>query len=357
MWRLTILMVLLAALATAGSASAGTWTVLLGEQTKPPAGTPPGTTLNRFFPAALQIHAGDKVTFTSRGFHTASYLGGARPAPLFIPDPANGAYADINDSAGASFYFNSLPKLIYNGAAFAPSGLKTIAGKGVVSSGVIAPGPNGKPVSVTYTFPKAGTFKILCLIHPGMSTKVVAKAAGASIATAAAVTARATAETAAAWTKATALAKTKAPANTVFMGVGGTTTLLAFLPKQLTVKAGTTVNFVVKAPSEVHNVAFGPKKYIEGLMKKVDLLPMGPGSPNQVAPFFPYGSEPRGSYSYDGTNHGNGFLATPLNDDQPGAPPNGLAGASQVRFTKAGTFRYFCLIHGPDMSGSIVVTP
>ena len=81
----------------------------------------------------------------------------------------------------------------------------------------------------------------------------------------------------------------------------------------MTVKAGTTVTYVNKSPTEVHNLVFGPKKYILGLEKKTDLLPDRPdGSPNQVSPFLIYGSEPKGKYSYDGTNHGNGFFATPL---------------------------------------------
>ncbi|MBA3298330.1 MAG: hypothetical protein H0U19_15500, partial [Acidobacteria bacterium] len=132
---------------------------------------------------------------------------------------------------------------------------------------------------------------------------------------------------------------------------------LSFLPKTLTVKAGTTVNFVNKSPSEPHNMAFGKTAYIEALMKKVDLFPMGPGAPNQAPPFFIYGSDPPRAYAYDGTNHGNGFLATSLIDDEPGSPPKGLPGASRITFSKAGKFHYFCLIHGPDMGGDIVVTP
>ncbi len=346
-----------AALAVVGPAGAATWQVFLGEQTKPPAGTPKGTTLNAFFPAVLQVNAGDKVTFTSRGFHTASYLGGSKPAPLFIPDPTKETYDGINDSAGTAFFFNGLAKLIYNVSMFGPGGGTTVPGKGLVSSGVIVPGPNGKPVSKTFTFTKTGTFKMLCLIHPGMSANVVVKAAGAPVLPAAAVKAKAGAETAAAWAKASKLAATKVPAKTVYAGVGGKTTLLAFLPKKLTVKAGTTVSFVEKSPSEVHNMAFGPKKYIEALMKKVDLFPFRPGAPNQAPPFFSYGSDPPGVYAYDGTNHGNGFLATSLIDNQPGSPPKGLPGSSRITFTKAGTFHYFCLIHGPDMGGDIVVTP
>ena len=345
-----------AAFAVVGPAGAATWQVFLGEQAKPPAGTPKGATLNAYFPAVLQINVGDKVTFTSRGFHTASYRGGSRPAPLFIPDPTKGTYDGINDSAGTPFFFNGLTKLIYNVSAFGPSGGTTVPGKGLVSSGVIVPGRNGKPVSKTFTFTKTGTFKVLCLIHPKMSGNVVVKATGAAVLPVAAVKAKAGAETAAAWAKATKLAATNVPAKTVYAGVGGKTSLLAFLPKKLTVKAGTTVSFVNKS-SEVHNMAFGKKAYIEALMKKVDLFPMGPNAPNQAPPFFIYGSDPPRAYAYDGTNHGNGFLATSLIDDEPGSPPKGLPGVSRITFSKAGKFHYFCLIHGPDMGGDIVVTP
>jgi plastocyanin len=117
------------------------------------------------------------------------------------------------------------------------------------------------------------------------------------------------------------------------------------------------VNFVNKSPSEPHNVAFGPKAYLLDLMKKLDLFPFGPGAPNQVIPFFPYGSDPSGLYVYDGKNHGNGFFATPLTDAQPGLPPKGLAGQYQIKFTKAGRYHYICMLHGPDMAGDIVVKP
>ncbi len=346
-----------AALVVAGPAGAATWQVFAGEQARPPAGTPKGATLNAFFPSALQIHAGDKVKFTSTTFHTASYLGGTRLPPPVAPDPAKGTYAGINDSTGAPFFFNGLAKLIYNTAHFGPGGGTAVPGKGFVSTGVLSPGPNGRPVSATFTFPKTGTFKLLCAVHPGMTMNVAVRAAGASVPDAAAVKATATAQTAAAWAKAPVLAAAKQPARTVYAGIGGKTALLAFLPKKLTVKAGTTVNFINKSPSEPHNVGFGPKAYVEALMKKVDRFPFGPGQPNQVAPFFVYGSEPPGGYVYDGRNHGNGFLATQLTDNQPGVPPRGLPGASRIKFTKAGRFHYICLLHGPDMAGDIVVTP
>jgi plastocyanin len=349
--------VALAAFVVAGPAGAATWQVYLGEQAKPPAGTPKGATLNMFLPASLQIHAGDKVKFSSMSFHTASYLGGTALGPPNLADPAKGTYSGINDSTGAAFYFNSLPKLVYNVPVFAPVGGTTVPGKGYVSTGALSPSPNGKPGTSTLTFPKVGTYKLICTLHAGMTGIVVVRAAGATVPDAATVKAAATAQIAAGWAKAPALAAAKPPAKTVYVGNGAKTTLLAYVPTKLTVKAGTTVNFVNKSPSEPHNVAFGPKAYILAQLKKLDLFPFGPGQPNQVLPFFVYGSEPAGGYVYDGTNHGNGFLATPLTDTQPGSPPRGLAGSYRIKFTKAGKYHYFCMLHGPDMAGDIVVTP
>ena len=49
-----------------------------------------------------------------------------------------------------------------------------------------------------------------------------------------------------------------------------------------------------------------------------------------------------------------GFFATPVMSLDKSIP---LPHSWKVTFTKAGTFKYFCWIHGPDMSGTIVVTP
>ena len=57
-------------------------------------------------------------------------------------------------------------------------------------------------------------------------------------------------------------------------------------------------------------------------------------------------------YSYDGTNHGNGFFVTPLRDGVPGGLPN----TSRITFPKPGKYHYICFLHGPDMAADIVVT-
>ena len=328
------------------------YTVFLGEQTPPPGGFTklPGS-LNQFMPARLTIAAGDRVSFSSATFHTVTYV--PKPPALLLPDPTKATYEGIVDSTGQPFYFDGLPKFIYNPAAFGPYGPKTISGRTPASSGALSP-PGRKPVTATYTFPTAGVFHLICTVHPGMKGTIVVKPAGTPVPrTPAQVTAEALADTAKGWAKAQALAATtKPPAKTVYMGVGNTTTMLTYYPRVLKVPTGTTVTFVNRAPSEVHNIVFGPLKYVDKLVKQTDLFPQGPKGPNQVAPVLVYGSDPK-PYTYDGTNHGNGFFATPLTAGAPGTP---LPRVSRVTFSTAGTYKYICWIHGKDMNGTIVVT-
>lgn len=351
-----VVMVALGTLALAGSAQAANWKVAAGEQTRGPAGTPKMTTLDAFFPARVVVDAGDSVTFSSASFHTATYLGGQKPPALFIPDPGKSTYAGINDSTGQPFAFDGLPKFIYNLAAFAPMGGKTVQPGVPVSSGVLSPsGPKAPPATATYTFPKTGSFDILCTVHPGMKMTVLVKPAGSPVPlTPAQVSAKALVGQAAAWSKAKALTAAPTAKNTVYAGVGGATTILDFYPSVLKVKSGATVTFTNKAPSEVHNVVFGPPKYVAQFAKQTDLFPQGPNGKNQVSPVYPYGSEVKGPYSFDGTNHGNGFLSTSLAAGSSAIP---LPRSVKVTFTKPGTYKYICMLHGPDMSGTIVVTP
>jgi plastocyanin len=352
----------LAALAFATQATAANYQVMLGEQQfcgfgqpcKGITGVPKGTTLDKFLPGTVVINAGDTVTYSSASFHTVSYA--PKVPPLLMPDPAKGKYATLKDAAGTPFYFTGLPKFIYNGQAFGPYGPKTVSGSTGTSSGALSPaGPKAKPATFTYAYPKTGTYHMFCNIHPGMKGTIVVRAAGAPVPkTPAQVIAQGLAEQTASWAQAkAAVAASHPPKNTVYMGVGNGATVLGYLPETLTVKSGTTVTFVNRAPQEVHNVVFGPKKYILGLQKTTDLFPTGPNNPNQVSPFLIYGSEPKGQYNYDGTNHGNGYFSTPLTSGSSAVP---IPRAWRVTFNKPGKYSYFCWIHGPDMAGKVVVT-
>jgi len=338
-----------------GTAAAKTWTAWAGSPGKAPAGTPKDTEVNQFFPATMRIRAGDSVRFRNNEFHTVSFLPrGQKAAPPFIADPQHGTYESINDSAGNAFFFNGKPKFLYNPATFGPAGSKTIGDNKFHSSGVYGKAAGGQS-SVTFKFAKRGTFTALCLIHPGMRGKVIVGGASSRVPNNADFQATIAREGTRAYASATKASKLKPPTNTVYAGIGDKATILGFLPKSLTVKAGTSVDFVERSSSEVHNMVFGPKDFVEPFFKQTDLLPLGPGAPNQVSPVLIYGSDPKenGGYSYDGANHGDGFLVTPVIDDQPGGP---LENTSRITFTKPGTYHYFCQIHGPEMAGDIVVT-
>lgn len=364
------------ALTVAGPAfgKATTYTVWAGEQTFPaPAPAPQSTVLNDFFPRTIKIRKGDRITIKNLGFHVVAYPGNADPASLAfaIPDPANGTYADTpNDFAGQPWYFEGLTKFIYNTFLFLPTPGVVKDKKTFVNSGAaLLPADPATPAKFTFTFPKTGSYTLLCVIHPGMELKV--KVVGASAArphsraaatvpTPAQVTAQGKAQYAASYAEAVPLAQVPVPANTVYAGVGGRTALLAWLPGSISVPAGTTVTFTSMSPSEVHNPLFaqdfGESGWLAGFLQATDLFPGAPGSPNQLSPFFVYGSDPvaaDGAYAYSGTNHGNGVLATPLIDDNPASP---FAQSVRVKFTAPGTYHYICQLHGPDMSGDVIVT-
>jgi plastocyanin len=337
------------------ASTANTYTVFLGDQSEISGGFKKYPVLiNQFLPSRIVIAAGDSVSFSSATFHTATFPN--KPLPLFVPDPAKGTYTGITDAAGQQYYFEGKPKLAYNPQAFAPFGPKTISGKTPASTGGFGPqGPKDPAAKVTYTFPKPGSYTLFCTLHPGMKGTVVVKPAGSAVPkTPAQVQAEALALQTRAWDVGKKLhTSTKVAPNTVAMGVGGKVTTLAFYPKVLKIKAGTTVTFVNKASSEVHDAAFGPTKYVEKIQRQTDLFPMGPNSKNQVAPFLLFGTDPGTQTHAGASTHGNGFLVTRL----AAGAPIGLPRSTKVRFTAPGTYKYFCWIHGTDMSGTVVVTP
>ena len=104
-----------------------------------------------FFPGSITIDAGDSITYklasgSGGDAHTISFV----PAGQKIPSPADPA--DL-----------------------VPAGGTTIDGTKFVNSGIAVGGQ-----SVTFTFAKAGTYKILCLFHePAMVSTVIVQRAGA----------------------------------------------------------------------------------------------------------------------------------------------------------------------------------
>ena len=78
----------------------------------------------------------------------------------------------------------------------------------------------------------------------------------------------------------------------------------AFFPARKTVDVGDTVTFAMpKRTIEIHNVAFGPKPYLDEHAKTF----LGP----TLNPFVVYRSDAPGTaVQFDGSDHGNGYFNT-----------------------------------------------
>ena len=101
-----------------------------------------------------------------------------------------------------------------------------------------------------------------------------------------------------------------------------------------------------KTSTEIHNVAFGPDDYLAERAKAFE---------ESFDPITLYPSEPpAGPAVFNGTNHGNGFINTGVMDSEDASP---FPSSAQITFTKPGTYKYICIMHGPFMAGTLTVTP
>ena len=308
-----------------------------------------------FFPFNTKIHVGDSVKFSINGFHSVTFLakGQALP-PLIITAPATPLSGAL-DSSGTPFWFNGKPTQIINPEAGAPAGGNTYGGKGFLSSGL--PGGEGPPKPFIVKFTKAGIYTFHCVVHPQMQGTVRVLAKSKPIPTAGQDKKLALQEERGAIARAKNIAKTtKPPADTVFAGHdANTVTWLRFFPENLTIKAGTTVEFKIKSKNEVHTITFGPAKYTEEIEKTfIAPLPGGGKGPPTIGvnPLGGYPSDPPPLPPYTGSNHGNGFEGTGVLSLGGGPLPS----SAKITFTKAGVYDFECVIH-ENMDGKITVTP
>ena len=221
---------------------------------------PTGTDVNAFFPSNVRIRRGDSVAFRPSGFHTVDFPApGGRPFAVFTPTGKK--LAGINDEAGVPFWFNGQDEI-----GFTPGLLRLNYGKTFVkgttriSSGL----PFGNKLKpLTVRFPKTGLFTYYCDLHPGQkgTVRVVGKRSGIPSAKADALRVKQQVASALAVAKKLKTGVTP-PANTVALGADGKGGVhyFGFLPENLTVAAGTTVQFVMPAKStEVHTATTGPQ--------------------------------------------------------------------------------------------------
>jgi plastocyanin len=240
-------------------------------------------------------------------------------------------------------WFNGQPNLVPNLPGLSPQGGKAIDGSKIVSSGFALDGPQ-KPWKVK--FPKAGRYTLGSVFHPGKRLKVTVVARRKDVPTAKQDKRRLARQVKASTKLAKKLVKFEGPKGNVVRAGNDKNAIaqIAFFPASKTVKVGDTVTFEMsKDTIELHNVAFGPKPYLDGLPF------LGP----VLNPFVVNRSDAPGTaVSFDGANHGNGYFNTGVLDSDAHSP---FPATDSVTFTKAGTYTYYCAVHGNDMTGEIVV--
>ena len=348
----------------APAVQAATYHVQAGESSR--RGAPPAAIQTRFMPGTVHVHAGDTVEWMGgvTAPHTVTFLKGRAFADnaFVIPDPSGGVYAEALDAAGAAFAYSGRPRLTYNAAILPPTGGASISGGRLQSTGLF--GPEFGRATARFRFPKAGVYRYNCLLHPGMKGTIAVEPKGASIPTPETVLRRAARIQAAGWRTAARLLTAELPANTVLdapaaVDASGDVNLFLLRPARLTVRAGTTVTFRNDSATEAHNVGFGPRAYIRAKLKAEDQFPDRPTDPNQLAGFVVHGTEaaPYGSgqpFPYVPTAHGNGFASFPGIDGSRLTP---FGRTTRVTFPTPGRYMVYCLLHFPDMTSTITVTP
>jgi plastocyanin len=357
-----MLPLLVAVLAAPSVAGAATYTMRAGART---AGPVPGAEQNRFLPATLSVHVGDTVQFKggNGADHTAAFLGGwpYTARTLWIADPRGAGYFDALDAAGQQLGYYGKRRWIYNLDALSSTGDEEVRPGRFVNTGVLL--PPSRP-GVPLAFPRKGTYRLVCLLHPGMSATITVRPKAARIPGPAAVARAAAKAEADGWKLAPALAAAVPEAGVVLDAPatavpGGDVTLLAMRPAAITVQQGTTVTFRNASSTERHNVAIGPEAYLRAFIAEHDSLPVTPLDGNRISGDRIYGTEspafgPTGPFPFDGTNHGNGFLSLAASDASPRTP----AGTEQrITFTTPGTWVAYCLLHFPRMTTTVTVVP
>ena len=274
---------------------------------------------NAFLPNEIWIHAGDNITWTFvpvNEIHTVTFLMPGQPRPAF-------------------------------GGCVEPSGT-SFDGSSCVSS---APSDNG--AKYTVTFPTAGNYKLVCLVHANMNGAIHVLPASTPLPH------NQTFYDAEAGDQARDIindadgaiqeAHDFGPeANAVIMHgeiratAGGRQYLaiLRFLPGTIQVHVGDTVEWMNIDPTEPHTVTFGPRNF----------------APTNVTTAADGAFQ--ATISTTSATLSSGTLQAAL-EDRTGLAQSPL-GQTRIRitFTQPGTYQYICSIHaGVGMKGTVQVLP
>jgi plastocyanin len=358
--RIPVLTALVAALALSAAAApalAATHTVYAGA---PPAlarqlGPHSAIEITGYFPDRIEVHTGDSIRwiFTGR-YHMVTIPTTTGVRPLFGWVNFDKPFSGFADAAGRPFWFDGTPEQYVPLDGALRDGAAPFDGTRPRNSGLPAADGHTKPYTVQFV--KPGTFLVLCIVHPTMHMTVNVIAKGAPLERG---PTKADQLDYAKKTLSTVrrMLKITPPARTVYAGwEEGDISLLRFFPAVETVRAGQSVDFVLRAVKESHNVAFGPPAYLRRISDQIIQRRVDPDGKKVFVlnPELFLPSDPENAFpAFDGRNHGNGFLNTGAFDNDPLTPYDDH---QIVRFTRPGTYLYECLIH-PGMTAKVRVLP
>jgi plastocyanin len=297
-----------------------------------------------FYPREITINPGDSIWFDGQmpGFHSVTFPEvGAEPYPVLIPDPDAGTPAE-----GAP------PAMILNPQLAFPSSGTTFDGTALVNSGIdVLRDVDAGPFIATFTAP--GTFGYFCVPHQiVMNATVIVQEAGSELpydqeeydTLAAEQIAQVFEEAKAEKDKYAEAAPGEAGSGVdwiVSAGAGeGQGRVMAFLPGELTIKAGQTVRWVVRSVGEPHTVTFLGGG--DGQGADFNMVPVENGPPKLVPNPAVWG--PVGGNVYNGEGYLNsGVFDKTFNTD-----------TFDLKFDTPGSYDYICVLH-PMMVAKVIV--
>jgi len=357
---------------TSANATGATYNVQLDAQ--PPKGEP--WSFLRMFPAQLKVHRGDIVNFAWDGIgtpHTATVVPNPDPDLWRKQHQGSGARFEtfISDTAAGGDDHNAVvnPHVAFPSdfSCGSPGTPCTFDGSGVVSSGLQFSSPGSQPAfDVDITAP-VGHYSFLCLLHPGMQIPVTVVRSGQTIPSPSDVDAKITQDVGTATTVDGEAADTQAQTVTSAPRPNGTTkwsisaggfsnnvSADEYPDNPVTVRVGDRIQ--VSGNFEIHTATFPATAF--NTVPFVTTVCEVPGAdPPAASPFDcadpsqfrvdinPQAITPTSTLALRRPKHFvNSGLLLPST-------------TSTFRAVNPGTYTFICLVHGPQMSGTIDIKP
>lgn len=289
-----------------------------------------------YFPGALKVRPGDSVTFrnaSTQAPHTVTFgveSDRSNQPPVLLPDGTESSVVQMpcvsDDEPTAEL--TECPD----------AELQPYDGSGFWNSGFIAPAPAPEgPKEVTLELAEdiePGTYSYVCILHAPMSgtIEVVEEDGERDTPEEVAETASEQVRTAQRGANRIEDPEPESEGDTVGVAAGWSEGVIAvnrFAPSTVEVEAGTTVRWTASSDFEPHTVTFGPDAQA--------------GNPESSS-FAPSGVR-------SGSNYTGGAANSGIFGAEGGPFP---AGPFELTFTRAGEYKYVCILH-PGMEGTINV--